>query len=49
MFDAMTEGMRAVATVGVVFAEAIALYVGYGAITRVASSTVLDAIVGERP
>ncbi|WP_430506440.1 DUF7512 family protein [Haloparvum sp. PAK95] len=38
---------QAAATVGVVFLEAIALYVGYGALTQLAASTVLDALGGE--
>jgi hypothetical protein len=38
---------QAAATVGVVFLEAIVLYVGYGALTRLGASTVLDALGGE--
>jgi len=37
----------AVATVGVVLAEAMALYVGYGALTRLVGSRALDALGGE--
>jgi len=38
---------QAAATVGVVFLQALALYVGYGALTRYAGPTVLDALGGE--
>ncbi|WP_254546980.1 DUF7512 family protein [Halomarina pelagica] len=38
---------HAAATVGLVLAEAIALYVGYGALSSVAGSTVLERIGGD--
>lgn len=38
---------QGVATVGVVFLQAIALYFGYGALTRLAGSTVLNAVGGD--
>lgn len=38
---------QALATVGVVLAEAIALYCLYGLLTRVAGDAVLDALGGD--
>ncbi|WP_457590066.1 DUF7512 family protein [Halalkalicoccus salilacus] len=38
---------QAVATIGLVLAEAITLYVGYGAVTRLASPTALELLGGE--
>lgn len=38
---------QAMAIVGVVLAEAIALYVGYGALARITSPTVLNALGGD--
>ncbi|MFB6077991.1 MAG: hypothetical protein ABEJ80_03315 [Halarchaeum sp.] len=37
----------AAATVGAVLAEAMVLYVGYGALTRIVGSHALDALGGE--
>jgi len=45
--EAAGSSVQAATTVGTVFAEALALYVGYGALTRVFSSTVMDAVGGE--
>ncbi|WP_164974814.1 DUF7512 family protein [Halegenticoccus tardaugens] len=39
--------VQAVITVGLVLSEAIILYIGYGALSQVASSTVLEALEGE--
>ncbi|ADJ13984.1 DUF7512 family protein [Halalkalicoccus jeotgali] len=38
---------QAVGTIGVVLAEAITLYVGYGTVTRIASPVVLKLLGGE--
>lgn len=38
---------QAVTTVGFVLAEAITLYVGYGAVTRLASPAALELLGGE--
>lgn len=38
---------QAVATIGVVLAEAVTLYVGYGAVTRIASPAVIELLGGE--
>ena len=37
----------AAATVGVVLAEAVVLYVGYGALSGIAGATILDALGDE--
>ncbi len=41
------ESGQAVATVGLVLAEAITLYVGYGALMRVASPAVCELLVSD--
>lgn len=38
---------QAVATISLVLAEAITLYVGYGAMTRIASPAALELLGGE--
>ncbi|WP_449405053.1 DUF7512 family protein [Halegenticoccus soli] len=49
MFEiGLTSGsVEAVSTVGLVLGEAITLYIGYGILTHIASSTVLEALEGE--
>lgn len=43
----LTGSAQAAATVGLVLAEAVALYVGYGALSSVAGSALIDALGGE--
>lgn len=38
---------QAVATIGLVLAEAITLYLGYGAVTRIVSPAALELLGGE--
>ncbi|MBX0293304.1 DUF7512 family protein [Haloarcula nitratireducens] len=45
--ESLSGSAQAVATVGVVFAEALVLYVGYGALSGALGSTVLDALGGD--
>jgi hypothetical protein len=45
--ESLSGTMLAVATVGIVLVEAMVLYVGYGALSRVAGPQVLDAVSGE--
>ncbi|WP_433629822.1 DUF7512 family protein [Halomicrococcus sp. NG-SE-24] len=45
--ESLSGNALAVATVGVVLAEAMVLYVGYGALSRVAGPQLLDAVSGE--
>lgn len=45
--ESLTGSAQAVATVALVLAEAIALYVGYGALTRISGSTVLEILEGD--
>ncbi|MFB6096741.1 MAG: hypothetical protein ABEJ74_05080 [Haloferacaceae archaeon] len=45
--ESLSGSAQAVATVAAVFVEALALYVGYGLLTRIAGATVLDALGGE--
>ncbi|MCL7418307.1 MAG: hypothetical protein M8354_10780 [Halalkalicoccus sp.] len=46
-FETLGSSAQAMATVGLVLAEAITLYVGYGAVTRLASSPTLELLRGE--
>ncbi|WP_458207598.1 DUF7512 family protein [Haladaptatus sp. NG-SE-30] len=39
--------VQAVSTVGIVLVEAIVLYVGYGALSRVMGDEIMDAVRGE--
>ncbi|MFC4360523.1 hypothetical protein ACFO0N_21460 [Halobium salinum] len=43
----MSGSAEAIATIGLVLAEAIALYVGYGALSSVVGETILDAVGGD--
>jgi hypothetical protein len=45
--ETVSGSAQAAVTVGIVFLQAIALYVGYGALTRFAEPAVLDALGGE--
>jgi hypothetical protein len=45
--EAASGSMEAAVTVGIVLAEAIVLYVGYGALGGLVESAVLDALGGE--
>lgn len=45
--ETLSSSAQAVATVGTVFTEAIALYIGYGAITQIASPVARDVLGGE--
>ncbi|ESP90125.1 DUF7512 family protein [Candidatus Halobonum tyrrellensis] len=45
--ETLSGSAEAAATVGVVFVEALALYVGYGAITGAVGSAVVRAVGGE--
>ncbi|WP_167768374.1 DUF7512 family protein [Haloarcula amylovorans] len=45
--ESLSGSAQAVTTVGLVFAEAIALYVGYGALSSTLGPTVLDALGGD--
>ncbi len=45
--ESLSGNAQAVATVGVVLAEAMVLYVGYGALSRVAGPEIVDAVQGE--
>jgi hypothetical protein len=45
--ESLSGPAAAAATVGAVFVEAIALYVAYGALSRLAEATVLDAVGGD--
>lgn len=40
--------IQALATVGVVLVEALVLYVGYGALSRIAKPTIMNALIGDR-
>ena len=44
---AVSGSAQAAATVGLVLAEAIVLYLGYGALSSTVGSTLLDALGGE--
>ncbi|WP_255246170.1 hypothetical protein [Halolamina sp. CBA1230] len=43
----MSGSAQGAVTVGIVFLQAIVLYVGYGALTRLAQPTILGALGGE--
>lgn len=45
--ETLSGTMQAVALVGLVLLEAIALYIGYGGLVRVLGPTVVNAIGGE--
>ncbi|MDL5360466.1 hypothetical protein [Halalkalicoccus sp. NIPERK01] len=45
--ETLSGSAQAVATIGVVLAEAITLYVGYGAVTRIASPAAIELLGGE--
>ncbi|WP_425499011.1 DUF7512 family protein [Halobium salinum] len=45
--ESMSGSAEAIATIGLVLAEAIALYVGYGALSSVVGETILDAVGGD--
>lgn len=45
--ETLSGSAQAAVTVGIVFLQAIVLYVGYGALTRFAQPTVLDALGGK--
>lgn len=45
--DTLGESTQAVATVGLILSEAITLHIGYGALTRIAGSTVHEALGGD--
>lgn len=45
--EALSSSVQAVATVGTVFTEAIVLYIGYGAVTQIASPVARDILGGE--
>lgn len=45
--ESLSGSAQAIATVGTVFAEAITLYAGYGALTGVVGSTFLETLEGE--
>ena len=45
--ESLSGSAQAVATVGLVLAEAIALYVVYGALSSTVGSTVIDALGGD--
>ncbi|WP_458187266.1 DUF7512 family protein [Haladaptatus sp. NG-WS-4] len=44
---ALGADVESLTTVGIVLVEAIVLYVGYGALTRVAGDGIMDAIRGK--
>jgi hypothetical protein len=44
--ESLSGSAQAVATVGFVLAEAIVLYVGYGALSNTVGSAVIDAVGG---
>ncbi|WP_440008366.1 DUF7512 family protein [Halomicrococcus sp. SG-WS-1] len=45
--ETLSGSARAIATVGLVFAEAIVLYVGYGVLNSILGSAVIDAVGGD--
>ncbi|GGL40538.1 hypothetical protein EFA46_014765 (plasmid) [Halarchaeum sp. CBA1220] len=45
--ETLSGPLQAVATVGIVLAEALALYVSYGALSHLAQSTILATVRGE--
>ncbi|WP_455429874.1 DUF7512 family protein [Natronococcus zhouii] len=45
--EPLSGSAQAITTVGLVFAEAIALYIGYGAVMQVASPAARDILGGE--
>lgn len=45
--ETLSGSTQAVATVGLILSEAITLYIGYGALTRIAGSTVHEALGGD--
>ncbi|KYH26402.1 hypothetical protein HAPAU_15000 [Halalkalicoccus paucihalophilus] len=45
--DVLGSSVQAVTTVGFVLAEAITLYLGYGAVTRLVSPAALELLGGE--
>ncbi|GAA0305419.1 hypothetical protein J2752_002882 [Halarchaeum rubridurum] len=45
--ETLSGPLQAVGTVGVVLAEALALYVGYGALSHLAQSTILTTVRGD--
>jgi hypothetical protein len=45
--ETLGSSTQAVVTIGVVLTEAIVLYVGYGAVTRLASPAALELLGGE--
>lgn len=46
-FEILGGSAQAVATIGLVLAEAITLYLGYGAVTRIVSPAALELLGGE--
>ncbi|XVH31245.1 DUF7512 family protein [Haloferacaceae archaeon DSL9] len=46
-FDALAGSAHAAATVGIVLAEALTLYVGYGALARVAGPSARQLLRGD--
>lgn len=45
--ETLGSSAQAVATIGLVLAEAITLYLGYGAVTRIVSPAALELLGGE--
>lgn len=45
--ESLSGSGQAIATVGLVFAEAIVLYVGYGALSNTVGSTVINTLGGD--
>lgn len=45
--ETLSGSAQAAATVGLILSEAIALYIGYGALTRITGSTVHEALGGD--
>ncbi|WP_232688843.1 DUF7512 family protein [Halobacterium zhouii] len=45
--ESLGDTAQALATVGLVFAEALVLYVGYGALSSTLGSTVVGAVGGD--
>ncbi|WP_435102592.1 DUF7512 family protein [Halarchaeum sp. P4] len=45
--ETLSEPLQAAAAISVVFAESLALYVVYGALSRLVTSTVLNSLGGE--
>ncbi|WP_185715628.1 DUF7512 family protein [Halocatena pleomorpha] len=45
--ELISGSVQAIATVGLVFAEAITLYVGYGALSSTLGQVIIDAVGGD--